>query len=378
MQALASVREARLMAGDLVEVDAFSRHSQTLSDIRAKVTLVQSIPALAIEWLVFVGIAGVLGLLASNTDAIQPLVPTLAAGLYAASRLVPQVMSAVRQIARGQFMRASLEGAYDLVVAQPARPDMDRGGAVALRSQIVCRDVTVKYRGNVPALRGVTLTIPRGAHVGIAGPSGAGKTTLVNTLLGFLHPAAGEVTVDGVSIFEGLRSWQRRIGFVPQDTVLLDDTIAANITFGRHFPDEAARLRATLAAVQLDSFVASLAKGVDTVIGERGARIAGGQRQRIAMARALYGDPEVVVLDEATSALDPEVAAAIDDAIAALRGRKTLIVIAHRLASMRRCDFVVFMENGCISDLGRLEDLAARNAAFARFAGMRIPTVMPA
>jgi ABC-type multidrug transport system fused ATPase/permease subunit len=96
------------------------------------------------------------------------------------------------------------------------------------------------------------------------------------------------------------------------------------------------------------------------------------------MARALYGDPEVVVLDEATSALDPEVAAAIDDAIAALRGRKTLIVIAHRLASMRRCDFVVFMENGCISDLGRLEDLAARNAAFARFAGMRIPTVMPA
>lgn len=368
-QALGSIRESRIMGTRDDQLAAFFAESRVLSAIRAKLDLMQSMPGLAVEWLVFLGVAGAIALLAADADAMTAVMPTLAAFLFAAIRIAPQLMSTVRRTAGAQFLRPSVESTYALLVADPAPPPDEAGADIQLRREIAIRRLSVSYEGAVRALRDVTLTIPRGAHVGIVGPSGAGKTTLINALLGFLQPAAGEIAVDDRSIFEGLRSWQRRVGLVLQDPFLLDGTIAENVIFGRRFADEESRLAQALAAVHLDTLIDALPRGARTPIGERGIRLSGGQRQRVAIARALYGDPEVVILDEATSQLDPEVAAVIDDAIAALRGRKTLIVVAHRLVSMVRCDFVVYLEAGRVADVGTMHELLARNPAFARFAG---------
>jgi ABC-type multidrug transport system fused ATPase/permease subunit len=204
-----------------------------------------------------------------------------------------------------------------------------------------------------PALVGVSLTIRKGETVGLIGPSGSGKSTLVDVLLGMLVPAKGQVTVDGGDIFEDLRRWQDQIGYVPQSIYLTDDTLRRNVAFGiaDEEIDDAAVDRA-LAAAQLQEFVASLPAGKETVVGERGVRLSGGQRQRIGIARALYHDPTVLVLDEATSALDTATEREVMQAVNALHGTKTIIIIAHRLTTVENCDRLYRLEEGRIAAEG--------------------------
>ena len=189
-----------------------------------------------------------------------------------------------------------------------------------------------------------------GCSVGVVGTSGAGKTTIIDVLLGLLNIQEGSILADGVEVREHYEEWLKNIGYIPQTIFMIDASIRKNVAFG--VPDEEIddnKVWQALKEAQLDEFVKGLPEGLDTGIGERGIRLSGGQRQRIGIARALFEDPEVLVLDEATSALDNETEAAIMDSINRLHGRKTLIIIAHRLQTIEKCDMVYRVENGQIA-----------------------------
>ncbi|MEM6974029.1 MAG: ABC transporter ATP-binding protein [Pseudomonadota bacterium] len=232
-------------------------------------------------------------------------------------------------------------------------------------------DVWHRYAPDAPfSLRGIDITIPKGATIGIVGSTGAGKSTLLDILLGLMRPASGRVLVDGDSIFEPDPSpWQQTIGYVPQSIYLIDDTIRRNIALGLNDDeiDETALARAIRQA-QLEDFMRRQPQGLDTVVGERGVRLSGGERQRIGIARALYHDPAVLVLDEATSALDNETERAVVDAVEAGRGRRTVIMIAHRLSTVRNCDRLYMLSEGALVGEGSFDDLLRDNPEFRQMA----------
>jgi ABC-type multidrug transport system fused ATPase/permease subunit len=200
-----------------------------------------------------------------------------------------------------------------------------------------------------PALDDLSLRIQKGESIGFIGPSGSGKSTLVDVVLGLLTPSPGQVLVDGDDIQKNLRAWQDQIGYVPQSIYLTDDTLRRNVAFG--LPDgeiDDAAVKRAIRAAQLEDFVAGLPKDLETIVGERGVRLSGGQRQRIGIARALYHDPVVLVLDEATSALDTATERGVMEAVTALRGNKTILIVAHRLSTVANCDRLYRLEQGKI------------------------------
>ncbi|MDE6168447.1 MAG: ATP-binding cassette domain-containing protein, partial [Acetatifactor sp.] len=219
-----------------------------------------------------------------------------------------------------------------------------------LSRSVELRDITYSYpNSDKLILDHADMLIPVGASVGIVGTSGAGKSTAVDILLGLLEPGTGAVYADGKRVKEHYRSWLRNIGYIPQMIFMLDDTIRRNVAFGvadQQIDED--RVWEVLKEAQLDEFIKTLPEGLDTGIGERGIRLSGGQRQRIGIARALYHDPELLVLDEATSALDNDTERAIMESINRLHGKKTLVIIAHRLQTIEKCDLVYRVEDGKI------------------------------
>jgi ABC-type multidrug transport system fused ATPase/permease subunit len=263
-------------------------------------------------------------------------------GLFAAAafRLMPSVNRAIFAIQSSRFFGSVVDTLYSEFRLIDANPAVARGGPMPLAKSLAIDRVSFRYPAtDAYALRDVSLTIPHGTSVGIIGSSGAGKSTLVDVILGLLIPESGAVLVDGVDTHNNLRRWQDQIGYVPQTIYLTDDTLRRNVAFGlaNERIDEAAVLRAIHAA-QLDEFVKESPRGLDTIVGERGVRLSGGQRQRIGIARALYHDPPVLVLDEATSSLDTLTEGGVIDAVRALQGDKTVIIVAHRFSTVEHCD----------------------------------------
>lgn len=237
----------------------------------------------------------------------------------------------------------------------------------------------VSYRhddaGGDRVLRGVDLEIAKGECVAIVGATGAGKTTLVDLVLGLLQPSEGHITVDGVPIADDLDGWRRQVGYVPQSPFLIDDTLRRNIAFGvpDHEIDDAA-VQSVVRIAQLTSLVSAMPAGLDTLLGERGIRLSGGERQRVAIARALYQDPGVLILDEATSALDPGTELDLTRAIDLLKGRKTLIVVAHRPTTVERADRVIVLRDGRVDAIGSRDALIRSSAAFRQIAALSTDT----
>ena len=348
-QGLGGVKDVLLLARQQYFLDQYQTHNLGCARASRNQDTLHQTPRLALELLAILGLAIFVLFKIRSGVAVDSLVPTIGLFAAAAFRIMPsanRVMAAAHHV---QYALPALSALYDEF--SPADVAVAPHGEVTpltLQHSIRLTDVTFAYPGAAaPALSRIELTIACGTMVGFIGGSGAGKTTLVNVLLGLLPPDSGRVEVDGADIAPQLRSWQRTIGYVPQAIFLIDDSLRQNIAFGIPADriDEVAVLSA-VSAVQLEEFVASLPEGLDTPVGERGVRLSGGQLQRIGIARALYHNPSVLVLDEATSSLDTQTERSVMRAVDALHGEKTIIIVAHRLSTLQDCDRVFRLEEG--------------------------------
>lgn len=317
-----------------------------------KYNLYNSTPRLLIETVAIAGMIGYMLFLMQTGVSIRQVAPSLSVLALAAARLLPSANRINTYTTSIAYFEPFFMNVSDHLQAEIHDEDMTYDEHVyrrretveklPLHREISLENISYKYPNtDVYILKEANLKIPVGKSVGIVGTSGAGKTTIVDVMLGLLAPAEGRILADGVEVRAHYKEWLKNIGYIPQTIFMLDSTIRKNVAFG--VPDdeiEEERVWAALKEAQLDTYIRSLPDGLDTSIGERGIRLSGGQRQRIGIARALYEDPEVMVLDEATSALDGETEAAIMESINRLHGKKTLIIIAHRLTTIEKCDLV--------------------------------------
>jgi ATP-binding cassette subfamily C protein len=372
-QTFGALKEVKLRGGDAFFHGLYSAQHRTLSRLRHRYITLNDSLRLLIETVFVCGMLLLITLVNSRSVAGPDIVPLLGLYAYAGFRVIPSVNRVLMHLNTIRWGSVAVEKLYDDFVTfrrvVAATASSDGVADLSFTDRIELAGVSYTYAGApTPAAQAIDLVIRRGESIGIVGPTGAGKSTLVDMILGFLQPATGHVIVDGCDIFARdahLRGWQQRIGYVPQATYLIDDTLRRNIAFAlpeRGIDD--AKLSAAVRLAQLEEFVAGLPHGLETVVGERGVRLSGGERQRVAIARALYHQPELLVFDEATSALDLQTERELTRAIDELHGKKTLIIIAHRLSTVHNCDRLVFLRNGRIAGIGSFDELLAGNAEF--------------
>lgn len=353
-QTVQGIKEVKIAGKEQYFTEEYIKCGRGYVNAVQKYTLYNSIPRLLIETVCIASLVGYMMILVSQGESVKEVTAVLSAFVVAAVRMMPCANRINNQLTSMAFYQPFFMGVSDNLQDEISGENTDMSFAevakekLPVKKSIELRDITYHYPNAEPLIFDhANMEIPVGAAVGIVGASGAGKTTVVDILLGLLDTQTGGVYADGVSIKENYRSWLKNVGYIPQMIFMLDDTIRKNVAFGiagEEIDEE--RLWEVLKEAQLDEFVKSLPEGADTSIGERGIRISGGQRQRIGIARALYYDPEVLILDEATSALDNDTEAAIMDSINSLHGRKTLIIIAHRLQTIEKCDMIYRVENG--------------------------------
>jgi len=353
-QTVQGIKEVKISCKEQYFVSEYKKCGKGYVDAVQKYSLYNNIPKLLIEtacittmvgYMIFMVASGV------STENMLDVFSTLAAAAFVLLPCVNRINNQINSIAYFEpfFMGVSDnlqdEISGDKVDMSFATDDKEK---LPINDRIELKNITYAYPGTEKLIfDNAGLAIPVGASVGIVGTSGAGKSTVVDILLGLLEVKSGTVYVDGKDVKADYRRWLKNIGYIPQMIFMLDDSIRKNVAFG--VPEDEIdedRLWEVLREAQLDEFIKTLPEGLDTGIGERGIRLSGGQRQRIGIARALYNDPEVLILDEATSALDNDTEAAIMEAINRLHGKKTLIIIAHRLQTIEKCDLVYRVENG--------------------------------
>ena len=375
-EATGGVKDVKLMGLEEAYVHRYGVVARRSAHATVISGLIGEMPRYALEAITFgTLLVLVLVLLVQNDGQLIDAVPTLGIFAFSVMRLLP----AVQQIYHGFASIRSASAVLDALVADyTATPIVTGTGAPApaapirLESVLELRDVSFRYPTALrPSVRGLDLTVPARTTIGLVGGTGAGKTTLVDLILGLLTPDGGQITVDGTPITAANRSgWQKSLGYVPQSIYLTDDSIAANIAFGVE-PDRidmAAVERAARAAALHDFVVTELSDGYDTIVGERGVRLSGGQRQRIGIARALYHAPSLLIMDEATSALDNITERVVMEAVQNIRADTTIILIAHRLSTVRDCDRIFLLNGGQVAAAGTYDELVAGNATFREMA----------
>ena len=353
-QTVQGIKEVKVTCKEQYFVDEYCRCGKGYVSAVQRRDLYNNVPKLLIETVciaVMMGYMIVLTVMGTGTENMLEVLTTLAAAAFV---LLPAVNRINNQMNAISYCEPFFMGVSDNLQEEIGDEKVDMSFAtdeeekLPLKNSIELRDIVYAYPNTDKRIFDhASLTIPIGAAVGIVGTSGAGKSTIVDVLLGLLEMQNGAVCADGVDVKTQYRKFLRNIGYIPQMIFMLDDTIRRNVAFGVHDDKvDEERVWEVLREAQLDEFVKSLPEGLDTGIGERGIRLSGGQRQRIGIARALYYDPEVLILDEATSALDNDTEAAIMDSINRLHGRKTLIIIAHRLQTIEKCDMVYRVVDG--------------------------------
>jgi ABC-type multidrug transport system fused ATPase/permease subunit len=327
----------------------FSSNIGQLSHLNRKFTTLLGIPRLYLELLSVAGLAAlVLSMLAlgRTSESLLPILALFAGGAFRLMPAINRITFAFQSLRMGRSIVGTLQ--ENILHAASSVPNVENGNSIRFEQVIRLEDVTYSYSNTDKAvLNGVSFEIKKGFEVGIVGTTGAGKSTLVDILLGLLRPTRGKVTVDGVDISTNIRSWQDLIGYVPQTIFLIDSSIRANIAFGideRDIDDE--RVVRALDLAQLREFVEELPAGMNELVGERGVRLSGGQRQRIGIARALYLDPPILVFDEATSALDLETEKEVMKSMDKLRTEKTIVIVTHRISALEHCDQILVIESG--------------------------------
>jgi HlyD family secretion protein len=356
--------------------DGFERSSQALARSAAHIVLISRSPRHIMECVAVAGLV-LVALLAGRNDGIGPWLGQLTFLAFAAYRLLPtlqQGFTSIVSIRSGSPGFASI--APDLRLARVrtyAASTADSSWQERPRREIRLNEVSFRYGPDRPAAaRGVSLRIPARAAVGIVGANGSGKTTLIDLIAGLLVPGTGQIEVDGIPLDDANRAaWQSRIAYVPQNIFLLDTTIAQNVALGvpaREINRD--RLLTAAQLAQLDKFVGTLPDRYDHIVGERGMRLSGGQRQRIGIARALYTDASVLIMDEATSAQDGLTEQELMSTIMRLRGRYTIILIAHRLSTVQACDLIFEFDRGAVAGSGTYAELLRNSETFRRLANL--------
>lgn len=359
-QSLGAIKDVKLTGRQPFFEERFRDVRRQLGDTKRRRASAATLARVGVEATLILGMLIVVFLVMRADSSGGDTVSVLALFAYTGFRVVP---SANRIMLNSGYMREAhpwVRGMDEdmrklrVPAIRPFEPSPPM-----LQSTLACEDVSFRYEDSpAPALEHVSFTIVRGQSVGIVGPTGAGKSTLVDVLLGLLTPATGRILIDGEPLAGKERAWQRQIGYVSQDVYLLDDTLRRNIAFG--IPDGAideGRLAAAVFHSRLEEVINAMPQRLETVIGEDGVRVSGGQRQRVAIARALYHDPPVLVFDEATAALDNQTEREVTDAIANMHGARTLIAIAHRLSTVKSCDQLIYLRDGKLAGVGTYEEL---------------------
>ncbi len=366
-QAFGSLKEVKLLNKETEFVDIYSNSAYTFARTITLQAVLSLVPKYIIEALAF-GLLVVIILYMLYFDvSMQMFLPIASGFALAGYRILPALQGIYVAINTIRFNAPVLDAVeQDLLLDE--YHDSRYIVSMPFKNNLKLVDASYTYPGSDKAsVKNLNLEIPRQSFVAFVGKTGAGKTTIVDILLGLIVPDRGRYYVDGVEINKtNIKSWQANLGYVPQEIFLLDDTIAANIAFGVPSTDidmlaveEAAKI------ANIHEFISiSLPDGYCTRVGERGVRLSGGERQRIGIARALYQDPDILVLDEATSALDSATENIVHNAIARTAEIKTVIVIAHRLSTVRDCDTIFFLKNGQIEDQGSFDELCDRNTEF--------------
>ena len=375
-EALGGIKDIKVLGREKFFLDKFTRHSLEFSNLLSWNATVGQLPRYFIEIISFGGIIIFILLLMLSGKNILQIIPMVSFFAFAGYRLMPILNKIFHAFTQLQFNRSVLDkihkDLHDSVIDyQNSEIEVEN---ISFERRISFNHVSFSYPGmEKPVFKGITLSIEKNTSVAIVGPTGSGKTTFVDILLGLLNPTEGEIKIDDISIDgNNVRAWQKKIGYVPQHIYLSDSSIKHNIAFG--FPDDLidmGKVKKAAAIANIHDFIEALSDGYNAIVGERGIRLSGGQRQRVGIARALYNDPDVLVFDEATSALDGVTEDAVLKAIDNIAKLKTMIIVAHRLTTVRKCDMIYMLDGGCIEACGIYEELIKENPQFQAMAGGR-------
>lgn len=379
-EGLSGIKTVKTLGREDQFLKRFAEPSWGLATRSAKHHTIGRIPRYVLETVTFGGIVFVVLFYLRSGSGLTEALPLLGLYAFAAYRLLPSLNEIFNSLVRVRFNAVALDtlddefrqvGGVEAASERPSSQGPASPATLPLQDTLSFQDISLTYEGaHRPALDNVSFSVTRNQIVGFAGATGAGKTTLVDVMLGLLAPNAGTVTIDATALTpENALEWRRACGYVPQDVFLSDQSIAANIAFG--IPDSEIDREAVsraAEAAQLLAFVEELPERFDTIVGERGVRLSGGQRQRIGIARALLHDPDVLIFDEATSALDGVTEGAVLETVLSLAGKKTLVLIAHRLSTLKRCDVIYIMDGGRIVESGTYDELHETSARFRAMA----------
>jgi len=376
-EALSGIKDIKVMGREAFFYQRYSKHSIKYSDLQVWNALVGQIPRYFLEILAFGGIITLVLYFISTAVNMNEVIPMVSFFAFAGYRLIPALQEIFQSFTMIRFSQATLNRIIEdlsekdgfseqflVYEKEPINP-------MPFNTSFRLKEISYNYPNtNEPVICSLSLLIQRNTSIGLVGPTGAGKTTLVDIILGLLTPQKGEFSVDGVKIDENnILNWQKNLSYVPQHIYLSDDTIMNNIAFG--IPDEKID-RETVEYVarisNLHDFISALPNGYQTIVGERGIRLSGGERQRVGIARALYHDPEVLVFDEATSSLDGVTESAVLEAIKNVTKLKTMIIIAHRLTTVKDCDIIYSINKGKITAQGTYDELMSSSASFRAMA----------
>lgn len=354
IQATYGLKDVKVLNREEFFVRNYYETGKVGANVARNYAVLNNTPRLLIETIFIVSMLGYITIYINGGGDVSEMMTTIATFGVAAIRVLPSVNRINTYITEIAYATPSLNFVYenlqqgmktDAMLAE--RKANSQKEKLKLDDKIELNHISFHYPDSDKNIfTDAHMVVPRGKSVGIMGSSGAGKSTIVDILLGLLHAQEGQITCDGVDIFKNYESWLAQIGYIPQSIYLIDESIRDNIAFGIDADKiDEKRIWEVLEEAQLKEFIEELPEGLDTTIGDRGIRLSGGQRQRIGIARALYHNPEILVFDEATSALDNETEAAVMEAVNSFHGKKTMVIIAHRLNTIEKCDIIYKVEN---------------------------------
>lgn len=367
-EAFGAVKEVKVGGLEQVYIQRYAEPAEIYAKQQTAVQVVSQLPRFALEAIAFGGMLLVMLYLLAQGGSFATALPVIALYALAGYRLMPALQHIYGAATQLRFAGAALDALHKDLVSLPPASQNQGQGVISLKQAITLSNIHYSYPNSpVPTLKGITLKIPAKNTIGLVGSTGSGKTTMVDLILGLINAQQGSLEVDGNSINQNnLRAWQGIIGYVPQQIYLADDTISANVALGvdKKYIDQNAVENAAKIANLHDFVVNDLPMGYSTAVGERGVRLSGGQRQRIGIARALYHNPQILILDEATSALDNLTEQAVMEAVHNLGHKLTIILIAHRLSTVKECDTIFMLEKGEIKGQGSFYELTQANERF--------------